>query len=79
MPCVIFDIFGSEMYKLSPLLSDHWTSPVIALIEWNVEEPPATNILAPSSERAPAALSAAINNISRTRKIEMLRKGESGL
>ena len=59
MSGVIFDIFGSEMYKLSPFLSAHRTIPVIALIEWNVEEPPATNILAPSSERAPAALSAA--------------------
>ena len=59
MSGAIFDVFGSEMYKLSPSLSVHWTIPVIALIEWNVEEPPATNILAPSFERAPAALSAA--------------------
>ena len=53
------EIFGSEIKKLSLLLSVHWTLPVIALTELNVVEPPATNILVSSSERAPAAPNAA--------------------
>ena len=53
------ETFGSEMNKLSLFLSVHWTLPVIALTELNVVDPPATNILVLSSERAPAAPSAA--------------------